>query len=111
MIDLNEKVINGTVSGGSVTAARELTHNKAYSVQVKWSGSGVTGLAKLQASLNGVDWLDIPDSTQTISGSSGGFMYDVTEANYNWLNIVCTSSSGSITFEAWLQLKRESKLG
>jgi hypothetical protein len=111
MIDQNERVITGTVSGGSVTYTTDLNHNNQYSVQVKWSGSGVTGETKLQASLNSTDFVDFPDSTVAISGSSGGHMYDVTDARYNLLKIVCTSTSGAITFDVWLTKKRESKLG
>ena len=75
MIDKNEKIISGSVEESSVTWTEQLAKHKAFAVQAKWSGSAVTGLVKLQGSLNGTDFLDIPDSQENIDGSSGGFLW------------------------------------
>jgi hypothetical protein len=110
VIDRNEIVIAGTISGASVTYSTEINHNTAYTVQGKWAGSGIVGLAKLQMSLNGTDWVDDPASQVNFDGA-GGAMWSVEEANYNYLRIWMESTSGSVTFQATLVLKRQSKIG
>jgi hypothetical protein len=111
VIDRNERVISGTVTGSAVTWTQPLNHNTAYSVQVKWSGTTIAGLCKLLVSLNGTDFVEGEDSQMAFTSNAWGYIWDVTEANYNWLRIHCESTSGAITFEAWLTLKHETPIG
>lgn len=106
-IQFHDKVIAGTVTSGSVTFEKSLPHNHGYSIHAKWAGTGIVGLLKLQASLDGTSFIDISDSTENFS-DTGEVMWDISEANYNWLKIICTSTSGAVSFEVWLTLKRDS---
>lgn len=82
----------------------------AYSIQLTWaSGSTPVGTFKLQGSLDSGDnglgqgyvapthWTDITSSSQSISGTPGSIIYDVTECSYRWVRLVYTSTSGSAT--------------
>lgn len=106
----DERVINGTVNGASVTHAETLPHRFGFAVQVKWSGSTITGSAKLQGSLNGEDYEDIENSEIEITTNSGSWMWNVGAVNFKYLKIVCTSTTGSITFQVWLVIKKESQI-
>jgi len=102
----NEKVITGTVDGGSITHTEKLPHKVGFAVQATYSGTGISGSAKLQASLNGTDFVDVEDSEVTFTDNSGNFLWDNNNINYNYLKIVLTSASGAIKFDAWLAIKR-----
>ncbi len=82
----------------------------AFGVQVAWSGGAAPiGTFKLQGSLDPdesniilknnapVNWTDITSSPQTVSGTPGSILYDVTECSYRWVRVVYTASSGSST--------------
>ena len=112
MIVSNEKVIAGAVTGASVTADVSLVDAKDFAFFVKYSGATFAGSIKLQYSMNGLDWDDLPDSERPIAtGGSGLWSADVNGATYRTVRLVCTSTSGAITFEGWVVLKRVSKLG
>lgn len=109
-IMFEDKVISGTVTGASVTYTKAIPHRHEYAVQLKWSGTSITGSAKLQGSVNGDDFVDVANSEITITENSGNELWAVGGINYKWLRIVCTSSSGAITFEAWLIIKKASNI-
>lgn len=106
----DEKVIAGTVNGASVTHTETLPHRFGFAVQVKWSGTTIVGTAKLQGSLNGDDYDDIENSEIEITTNSGSWMWNVGNVNFKHLKIVCTSTSGDITFGAWLVVKKASQI-
>lgn len=111
--------INLTISGTSLvghsmassftTDPVNLISIYAYSIQVVWSGGTPAGTFKLQGSNdagdNGsgqavsvpVNFTDITNSPQTISGSPGSLLFDVTQCSYRWTRLVYTPASGSAT--------------
>ena len=102
----NDKVISGSVTGASITFTKQLPHRKGFAVQFKYSGITIAGEVKLQASVNGTDFVDVEDAVYAISDNSGNILWDFPSVNYGWVRLVCTSSSGAIMFEAWLLIKR-----
>jgi hypothetical protein len=109
-ITFEEKVISGTINGSSITYTKSIPHRHEYAAQLKWSGTTISGSAKLQGSINGTDFVDVSNSEITISANSGNELWAVGGINYKWLRIVCTSSSGDITFEVWLIIKKPSQI-
>jgi hypothetical protein len=77
--------------------AIRLSLNIGFSVQMTWSGTSPVGQAKLQASINGTDYVDIDDSADTISGNTGTTIWTVRNASYRWVKVVYTRTSGSGT--------------
>lgn len=75
-----------------------------YAVQAVWTGTP-NGIIKLQAScdipVNNtgqggqtiVNWVDITNSPQVIAGSSGNFMWNVTDVMYRYVRSVYTNTS------------------
>lgn len=110
MIDRNDKVIQGTVSGGVITHTERVAHNNGFVVRASWTGAGIAGLAKLQIGTDGENWIDYPDSEVAID-SADDFSWEVTESLYPYVRIWLESTSGAITFEATWVEKRVSKIG
>lgn len=90
----------------------------AFSIQIVWSGgSAPVGIFKLQGSNDAGDngsgqgvsqptnWTDITTSPQSISGSPGSLLFDVTECSYRWVRLVYTRTSGSATANATMNTK------
>jgi hypothetical protein len=90
----------------------------AFSIQATWSGGSATaGTFKLQASNDAGDtgsgqavsqptnWTDVANSSQTITGTPGSILYDVTECSYRWVRLVYTPSAGTATLNATINTK------
>lgn len=110
MIDRNETVLQGTVSGAAVTYSEQIAHHKSVYIQGKWTGTGIVGFAKLRGSHDGSNWLDIEGSRVDFT-AAGGASWDITERNYPYILIHMESTSGAVTFTADRVLMRESRLG
>lgn len=80
----------------------------AYSIQVSWSGGSVpVGTFKLQGSNDPGDngsgqgvsapanYTDIVSSAQSISGTPGSILFDVTQCGYRWVRLAYTRTSGT----------------
>jgi hypothetical protein len=103
--------ISGTSMASSFTTDPvNLISIYAYGIQVVWSGGAApVGTFMLQGSLDSGDigsgqgvstptnFTNITNSPQTISGSPGSILYDVTECSYRWVRLVYTAASGSAT--------------
>lgn len=103
----NERVISGTVNGASVTYTKRIANQDNISVQVKYTGTTITGSVKLQARAHpDADFIDVEDSENSFTDNSGAYLYDMRGINFLELKVVCTSATGDVTFEAWLLIKR-----
>lgn len=97
-------VSDGSVDQTSLPAL--LAHTWGYSIQAIVTDT-VAGSLKLQGSCDPVpdanfsaanysviNWTDIADSTQAVSGS-GSVSWDMSRSAYSWVRVVYTASSGS----------------
>lgn len=113
-------------NGASMTGTVTLNSNPiridqiyGFAVQAEWTGTP-TGAFKLQASCdsppngsqvsNGgpdtvTNWTDIANSSYSISGSAGNYMWNFTGSFYNYVRLVYTNTSGSGSLKANLCLK------
>jgi hypothetical protein len=65
-----------------------------FAIQVVFTGANVAGTIKLQASLDNSTWVDVPDSSQTITASED-HIWDVTSAGYRYVRVDWTYTSGT----------------
>jgi hypothetical protein len=81
--------------------AFDLGDCQCYGVQMLLSGSDVAGTAKLQASLDNETWIDVPSSSQSITGSTD-YLWSVSGAGYRYVRIswAYSSGTGNITVKA-----------
>ena len=104
------------VDGSSTTSTASLTssassvpikvsHFDGYSIQASWyDGSSPVGVMTLQAS-NEVDvyaqaavqWVDIQNTSQTVTGASGSVLWDVVEPRYSHVRVYYSATSGTGT--------------
>jgi len=77
--------------------------NKGY-LQVSWSGlSAVTAVLKLQSSVDGVFWDDVPTASITLDSAAGSKSMQLTEVLYPRVRAVYTKnteSSGTFSSKA-----------
>lgn len=82
-----------------VTEAMPLFVECIYAFQATWAGTP-TGTLKIQASLDGTTWTDVPSATKAAGGTVGSWWYDsgtMTAAKYIRLAYTATSSTGELT--------------
>lgn len=103
--------MNGTSMASTFTSDPvNLISIYAYSIQIVWSGgASPIGTFKLQGSNDAGDngsgqavslptnYTDILNSPQSISGSPGSILFDITQCSYRWVRVVYTATSGSAT--------------
>lgn len=100
----NYKIItNGDMTSNITSSVVDMSRTDGYSVYAKWTGSPV-GTLKIQASLDGINYIDYPGSATAINGS-GDAMYEITTAFYDKVQIVYTFSSGSGTLNVQINGK------
>jgi hypothetical protein len=109
-VERNELVIAGTVNAAAITYSTALSHNTSFLVEGSWTGSTISGLAKLQVSADNATWRDYPDSEVSIDGS-GSEGWEVTKTLYPYVRIHMESISGDITFAARFIEKRDTAIG
>jgi hypothetical protein len=88
-----------------------------FAIQAVWTGTP-TGTLKLQASCDPItpanasgstpvvtNWTDVADSSSSIAGAAGSYLWNVSSASYNFVRLVYTnaSSTGSLSAKATLK--------
>jgi len=89
-------ITNGDMSGNLTSSIVDVSKINATVFYAKWTGTP-TGSIKLQVSIDDVNWVDLPSSSQATGGAAGDFMWNVTDTNYDKIKLVYTFSSGSGT--------------
>lgn len=103
-------------AGGSTTATAamaasassvpiKVSHFDGFSVQATWTdGSTPVGVLTLQASnevdvyaVGAVQWVEIANTSQSVSGNAGTVLWDVTEPRYSHVRVYYSATSGSGT--------------
>lgn len=111
-------IINGSMAGAITSTGINLISIYAYSIQAIWSGgSAPVGSFSLQGSNDAgdigsgqgvsqpINWTTIVGSSQSISGSPGGVLFDVVQCSYRWVRLIYTPTSGSATVNATINTK------
>lgn len=86
-----------TAAGTDFVADFDLQDLRSYGVQATFTGADVVGTFKLQKSIDGVVFVDVPLKTTAVTASAATVLDD--EANYRFLraNWDYTSGTGNIT--------------
>lgn len=83
-----------TAASSVTTVPMILDDLKMYCIQATISGADVAGTIKLQASVDNVTYLDVANSSVSIT-SSADQLWDVTICSYRYVRVVWTYSSGT----------------
>lgn len=79
-----------------------ISYNVGYAVQLDWTGSTPVGLATLEISGNGIKWVELPDSSLTVSGSDNADIWNVRVASYPFVRVHYVRTSGSGTAQVYI---------
>lgn len=124
---MKNNTITLVISGsGAMTGTNTITSDPipveqlwAYAIQAVWTGTP-NGTLKLQASCDAPDkavqasnggpytvtnWTDISGSSNSVTGSAGSFMWNVSDVGYRFVRLSYTNSSSSGTLTAKASLK------
>lgn len=78
------------------------TLNQAFSIQINVSGT-YNADAKLQSSLDGVNWVDLTGSEElAFSGDPENILFDVTTGFHRFARIFITHNSGTFDIEGFM---------
>lgn len=100
----NYKILTaGSMATSLTSSAVDLSRVDGYSIYAKWTGAPV-GTIKLQASLDGINYVDYPSSTSTVNGA-GDIIWEVTTAFYDKIQVVYTRTSGTGTLDVQINGK------
>lgn len=98
------KALETTSKSASFNLDIDLQHAYGYSiVQTVSGGAGLTSATKLQASVDGVTFVDFGSSTNT--STDGSYLWNVADAMYRHLRIVTTISAGSANYQVRVNVK------
>lgn len=87
-------LVSGQSLSASYTSNPQQTINMfGYSIQAVFTGSP-NGAFKLQASLDGANWDDIADSSESVT-EAGNIVWNVSSVQYPQVRVVYTRSSGT----------------
>lgn len=81
------------MSANITSNSADLSFIDGFAIYAKWTGSPA-GTLKLQASLDDINYVDIANSEQTISGPSD-FMWNVSQVFYDKIRVIFTRSGGT----------------
>lgn len=80
----------------------------AFSIGVVISGSNIAGTVKLQCSNDNTTWVDVPNASTAIT-SSADEMFNISNAQYRYVRVVWTASSGTGNITCYLVAKEPYK--
>lgn len=105
---INTPIITaGSMATSLTSTSTEIKEYKGYAIQAVWSaGSTPVGSTKLQVSLDNTTFTDVTGSDLAVSGNSGSNFYNVELANYPYVRLVYTRTSGSGTLNVSISAKR-----
>lgn len=103
----NVKTTPQTVSGTTEIDSASLWLDQAYGYawQAIWVDNGaLAGTLKIQASIDGITWSDIPGTSETVTGSNS-FLWNITTAFYMYTRCVFNPSAGAGTMQFFSSTK------
>lgn len=100
--DPTQIALNVSMGASFNSTVLDLDYTTDASITAVWTGSPV-GSLKLQISNDIVDvgtsvvnWIDYTDSTYAVT-AAGSFVWNISRANYRWLRVSYTRTSGTGT--------------
>lgn len=94
---------NGVMTSTLTSTAMDLSRIDGYAIYAKWTGTPV-GDIKLQASVDGTNYIDYPGSDIAIT-AAGDAIWEVTTAYYDKIRVVYTFTSGTGTLNVQINGK------
>lgn len=88
------EVYNSATSSSYSAPSNYIYAVQSYSYQFAWA-DGLNGIVRLEASLDGENWAEVPGSSQSTQGVAGSHLINVSGATYMQVKPVFQHVSGS----------------
>ncbi len=96
----NVEILNELVTGEVFSEIVDMQVTEGIAFQVNWSGgTDISGEMTIECSVDGKSFCTFAGSNSTISGTSGGHIYDIVETHVRYLRVRVNVSSGSSVFK------------
>lgn len=95
---------NGSLASNLVSTALDIDSMLGYAVQAVWTGSPV-GTLNIQASLDKITWSDVTNSSVSLAGSAGSWLWNFQGSFYRYIRINYVSTSGTGTLSDLVMAK------
>lgn len=92
-------VVNQSMGANYTSPAFKLDQVMMFSIEATWTGTP-TGNISLQASNDGVNYYQISGTSQATGGAAGGFLWNVSNAGYLYVQLYYAFTSGTGTLNA-----------
>jgi hypothetical protein len=101
----NPKSVSGAMTGAAVITSNptNIENLDNIGLQISWTGAPVGNLS-INCSIDGINYLPLtfgPPITQP-AGAPGGFLVNLTELPYPWIQLQYTNISGTGTLSAFI---------
>lgn len=96
-------VTAGSMAGNITSSQIPLNQDFGFNIQITWTGTPV-GILDVQASDDGVTYISILDAPVSTVGISK-YMFNVSNPQYEFAQLVYTSTSGTGTMTAIVSIK------
>jgi hypothetical protein len=99
-------VTNASMTTNVTSPMMDMSVIESIVFYAKWAGTP-TGTLKLQVSLTELDadFVDLADSSVSLTGASGKFMWNVTDTNYDQIRLVYIAGSSTGTLNVQVNAK------
>ena len=84
---------NGNMSSNLQSEVIDTSRVDSVVFYAKFTGSPV-GTLKVQVSINDADYVDLPDSSVSVT-EAGDFMWNIVDTNYDKIKVIYVATSGS----------------
>lgn len=75
------EIYNSPTAGNYSAPSNYIYSVQSYAYQFSWD-TGLFGIVRLVASLDGENWIEVPGSSQATQGVNGSHLINVSGANY-----------------------------
>lgn len=96
----------GNMAGSLTSPTAILEDARAVAVHARYAGAP-SGSLKIQASLDGTNWVDLGGAFTTAVSAAGETLYQIADAGYKYLRMTYTFTAGTGTLNARINIKSE----
>ncbi len=97
---------NELITGDISTKMIDMQAAEGIAFQINWEGgTDITGELTVECSVDGEDFCTFSGSNSSMTGTSGGHLYDIVETHVRFLRIRANVSSGSSLFTVVYNLR------
>lgn len=93
-----ETILDQAITVGVTSTIVNLNAIEGYAIQATWSGgASFTGTLSLESSLDSVNFVEVPNSSQAITGATGTHLWNAVDQHYEFVRAKLVVTTGTAT--------------